>query len=241
MRYLNNACLLLRYGGLGNRLRAVASALTVAREVDARVVIVWVEKEHGFRGAWGDLFAAPRIPLGCFPGDALDEARAACKVHRINHYSEWEGVKDKFERLGDSEVLCMQSMMFLTYKQRGMAWFYSLLRPVARVAGAIAAFQQRVGWDAWGQWVGVHIRRTDLKLKCRDADKCADGVKAQDVLPLSSYTAILQQVVHMAARSGDKPRFYLATDDAATERFMREELLRVANASEGEFSGSMGW
>lgn len=37
------------YGGLGNRLRAVASGLTVAKEVGANVVVVWADREHGFR------------------------------------------------------------------------------------------------------------------------------------------------------------------------------------------------
>lgn len=68
-----------RYGGLGNRLRAVASALVLGQEADANVVIVWMDKEHGFRGGYYDLFESPKIPIGCFPGNALRESYARCK------------------------------------------------------------------------------------------------------------------------------------------------------------------
>jgi hypothetical protein len=212
-----------RYGGLGNRLRAVVSALTVAKEVNANVVIVWTDKEHGFRGQWSELFASPSIPLGCFPGKAVREDHAKCTVHRINHVSEWNTMKNNFEIQGNKEVLCMQSMMFLTEKQRGIGWFYSLLRPSAPIADAIAAFQKSVNWDGWGQWVGVHIRRTDLKLRC-NTDDCTDGLAATEVLPLDKYTNILNQVVKLGEISGDKPRFFLATDDSKTEEAVRVAL-----------------
>ena len=217
-----------RYGGLGNRLRAVASALTVAREFNANVVIVWTDKEHGFRGQWDELFASPRIPLGCFPGNVVRENHAKCTVHKVNHFTEWEAVKNNFERVDGHEILCMQSMMFLSRKQRGIGWFYSLLRPTAPIAKAIAAFQRNVGWQNWGQWIGVHIRRTDLRLRC-NSDDCSDGLSATEVLPLTTYIDILDQIAAMGEISGDKPRFFLATDDAKTEETVRSALLRSAN------------
>lgn len=222
-----------RYGGLGNRLRAIASALTLGQEINANVVIVWMEKEHGFRGAWGELFESPRIPVGCFPGKAIREDHAACKVHRVNHHSEWTVVKNKFERFGDQEVLCMQSMMFLTKKQRGIEWFYKLIRPTTKIAQRIKDFQTAVHWDWWGQWVGVHIRRTDLKLKC-NTDKCDDGVAATDVLPLTRYTDILKDILSMKSASTGGLRFFLATDDAATEDDVRHTLADVLFSKPGE-------
>lgn len=212
----------------------MASALTVAQGANANVIIVWTEKEHGFRGKWEDLFASPRIPLGCFPGKAVREDHAKCTIHKVNHVSEWEVAKHKFERRGNEEVLCMQSMMFLTPKQRGIGWFYSLLRPAAHIADAIAAFQDKVKWNAWGQWVGVHIRRTDLKLLC-NTDDCSDGLPATEVLPLEAYTKILDQIALMGANAGDKPRFFLATDDAKTEETVRNALKKSANVSEADF------
>jgi len=157
------------------------------------------------------------------------EDHAKCTVHRINHVSEWNTVKNNFEIQGDQEVLCMQSMMFLTDKQRGVGWFYSLLRPSAPIADAIDAFQKSVNWDGWGQWVGVHIRRTDLRLLC-NTDDCIDGLAATEVLPLEKYTSILDQIVKLGEISGDKPRFFLATDDAKTEEAVQMALKKHGNA-----------
>jgi hypothetical protein len=139
-------------------------------------------------------------------------------------------MKNNFEIYGDKEVLCMQSMMFLTEKQRGVGWFYSLLRPAAPIADAIAAFQKSVNWDGWGQWIGVHIRRNDLRLLC-NTDDCTDGISATEVLPLEKYTSILDQIVKLGDISGEKPRFFLATDDAKTEEELRMALKKYGNGS----------
>lgn len=95
---------------------------------------------------------------------------------------------------------------------------------------AINTFKQDNKWSEWGQWVGVHIRRTDLRLLCNTAD-CRDGLKVQDVLPLSAYSDVLKKLT-MLAKSVQKPRFYLATDDPKTEAIIREELKSVANVTE---------
>lgn len=186
------------------------------------------------RGQWSDLFAAPRLPLGCFPGQALLADHAHCTVRKINHYTEWEAAKLQWEDAGNGkEVLCMQSMMFLTPKQRGIGWFYALLRPAEGIMAAVQAFKRRVQWDSWGQWVGVHIRRTDLHLKC-NTDDCHDGVMALDVVPLSGYTQTLAQVAELS-KSVREPRFFLATDDPATEAEVRQTLQATsANLTEGK-------
>jgi hypothetical protein len=79
--------------------------------------------------------------------------------------------------------------------------------------------------------VGVHIRRTDLRLMC-NTDDCMDGVSALDVLPLSKYSDIMKKVVELA-KSVPSPRFYLATDDSATEEVIRRELATAADLTEG--------
>lgn len=71
------------YGGLGSRLRGVASALTLGRAEGVQVVIVWQDAEHGFTGAWGELFEEPKLPLGCFPGAALRPETAACTGDKL--------------------------------------------------------------------------------------------------------------------------------------------------------------
>lgn len=121
--------------------------------------------------------------------------------------------------------------MFLTEKLRGIKPFYANLKPVASIQKAIDSYKKQVGWNEWGQWVGVHIRRTDLRLKCNTAD-CRDGVKAEDVLPLAAYTEVLKTIIRLA-KSVEQPRFYLATDDPETEVAIREALSNAANLNEG--------
>lgn len=168
----------------------------------------------------------------------MREDHAKCTVRRINHASEWDTIKNNFEIQDGKEVLCLQSMMFLTDKQRGVGWFYSLLRPSAPIADAIAAFQKSVNWDGWGQWVGVHIRRTDLRLLC-NTDDCADGFAVAEVLPLEKYTSILDQIVKLGEISGDKPRFFLATDDAEAEEAVRVALKKYGHGGVNDEDGSL--
>lgn len=141
------------YGALGSRLRGVASGLTLGEEVGADVVIVWRDSEYGFTGAWSDLFAAPALPLGCFPGQSLLPESAKCTIHTVNHHSEWEAVKDRWEQMPDGaggvrEVLCLKSVMYLTPKQREVGWFYKLLEPAARCALAGDALLTTHTWAA---------------------------------------------------------------------------------------------
>ena len=217
----------------------MASALTLAHVYELDVVIVWTDKEYGFRGHFHDLFVSPRIPVGCFPGRTVREDRARCStVHRINDYTEFENLirsKDAFQRVpvGEDddygtvvEVLCMQSMMFLTRKQRDIEWFYKLLVPSQPIQDTIRTFQKKVGWDSTGSWIGMHIRRTDLRLLCR-TDTCLDGLSATEVLPLTAYTQVVDRFLGRMGASGhhnhkrEAIRIFIATDDENSEDFVR--------------------
>lgn len=225
----NRTIYLQPYGGLGNRLRAISSAYTIAQQARANVVIVWLEKEHGFRGKFSDLFTAPSINVGCFPGNALREDNAKCSVHRINHVLEWKALMQSntaWEKYGSQEVLCLQSMMFLTEKEREISWFYSYLEPVPRIINTIRHFQDQVGWKSRDRWIGMHVRRTDLRLRC-NSDFCKEGLKASEVLPLSAYTNATAKIINLANKNTlfqNKYRIFLATDDPLTEVELRQQL-----------------
>lgn len=90
----------------------------------------------------------------------------------MNNAKELEAVKTKWEKIkigstnSNEQVLCLKSVMYLTPSQRGIAWFYSLLVPAQKLLDKAEAFKKEVGWNRDRCIVGVHIRRTDLKLKC---------------------------------------------------------------------------
>jgi hypothetical protein len=192
------------------------------------VVIAWAEREVGFRGRWEDLFAEPDLPLGCFPGTTLRPHLAGCTVHKVNSRSDWEDARTRWEPApAGGHMLCLTSMMFLSEKQRGVEWFHRALVPSPRVTRAVEAFKREVAWDEQpGQWVGLHMRRTDLRLKC-NTDECVDGIDAVNVLPLSAFTDAVAKVAALTAAM-DRPRVFLATDDAEAERLVRAELAAKA-------------
>ena len=222
------------YGGLGSRLRAVASALTLQKEhTDVDVVIVWQNAEHGFVGAWDQLFSGPELPLGCFPPrnvkkhGALFPDSAACTVHTVNTRKDWYNLQNNWETMTaggeDIRALCEKSLMYLTEQQRELAWFYKLLKPAKIIQTQVDAFMDAQNWkDPATTWVGVHARRTDLKLRCT-SENCKEGVDVNLALPLSNFTTVMKELADLAP-SDTKIRFYLATDDPLAEDEMKAQL-----------------
>lgn len=205
----------------------MASAFNAAREVGAKATIVWREKEWGFRGSWNELFDEPRIPIGCLPGEVVREVLAECKIHHINSVEEWDDVKDRFEYRPDgSQVLCVRSMMFLTKSQRDIAWFMKLLVPAETITRAMEVFKQSVKWNEWGSWIGMHVRRSDLKLKCTSFN-CKTGIYAADTLALDRYVDLVKNLA--ALKSPHRPRVFIATDDPSAEMELRDKLTKSLN------------
>lgn len=94
-----NACALQPLGSLTQRLRAVASAATLARRQDASLQVVWPQAgDAGFAAAWGDLFSSPELPLGPFPGGTYRYADADCAVHAVASHADYRQVHDRWER-----------------------------------------------------------------------------------------------------------------------------------------------
>jgi hypothetical protein len=224
------------YGGLGSRLQATASAMALAAEVGAEPVIVWSDSEFGYTGAWHDLFQAPELPLGCFPGEALRPETATCTVHTVNDRDEWFDIKDKWEtvtlnrgldttKAAEIDVLCLKSVMYLTERQRQLKGFYRLLQPAQPIQHQIDAFMDAIQWnDSSTAWVGVHLRRTDLKLRCT-TENCSQGLDVNEALPLSDFTNLMRQVAQQLAPKDNKTiRFYLATDDPEAEEAIMKQL-----------------
>lgn len=232
------------YGGLGSRLRAVASAMSLAAEAGAEPVIVWRNSEFGFTGAWHDLFRAPELPLGCFPGESLRPETATCTVRTVNNRADWLDIRNKWETMtistientsatnndatiastnSEIDVLCLKSVMYLTEKQRELKRFYQLLQPAETIQHQIDTFMSTAQWnDSATTWVGVHSRRTDLKLRCT-SENCSEGVDVQEVISLSEFTRLMNLVAQLAPKD-TKIRFYLATDDPEAEEEMKRQL-----------------
>ena len=114
------------------------------------------------------------------------------------------------------EVLCVESTMYLTAKQRELRPFFKQLVPSQSVKAQVDNFMAATNWsDPNTVWVGLHVRRTDLRLRCSSL-KCHEGVPVAEALPLSHYTGLMKDL-HGLMQQHHTMRYYIATDDAEAE------------------------
>lgn len=228
-------------GGLGSRLRGIASALALGREVNAHVVIVWQRKEYGFYADWRDLFQQPKLTIGCWPsGKSRRPEKAACQVHSITSRRQWLQLQhdnvgwERDAHNNGTEILCFTTNMYLTEKQNDLEWFYQQLVPAPGVLLSTDHFMMTSSWTNRSAWVGVHIRRTDLKLRCTSAT-CAEGVPVDKALPLEMYINVMKKI----QRLNPDVRFYIATDDSRVEREIMMKMNGMASPTRGGSSGEV--
>jgi hypothetical protein len=194
-------------GGLGNRLRVVASAVVTAAAAGRDVVLDWpVDEACG--AAWGDLFENRFPPLvGALP--------AGTRV--------FEKEPVNFPRPGPGDAARDPAPVVLVktcfnFRPRAMAMerflaakatFYRSLLPVAPVARRLADLAD--AGLAGNRAVGVHIRRHDLILV---------GETPHTISPTARFVARMRRLVE------DDPEvvFFVATDDGEEERSLRDEF-----------------
>jgi hypothetical protein len=90
-------------GTLSERLAAVASAATLARNAQVNFIVVWPEGgDIDFAAAWSDLYQSPKLPTGPFPSGKYSLSIASgdpqCTVHKIESYKDYESVENSWER-----------------------------------------------------------------------------------------------------------------------------------------------
>ncbi|KAK9809849.1 hypothetical protein WJX72_000335 [[Myrmecia] bisecta] len=205
------------YGGLGNRLRAVASALTESKSRGFDVRIVWQAHElTAFNAEWSDLFSGPELPFATWPGGSTDPMEAKCQMHDIEtpaHFASIASKRSNWKMINGRPTLCVRTLRWLcSQNPRFTHWFYPLVKPSPRVAELMETFKEEVRWNTGTQWIGVHIRRTDLPLA---------GKRAADVLPLSTYKDIVKVLLSFPYSWDHNVRIFLATDDPAAEEDFR--------------------
>lgn len=203
-------------GGLANRMRAIASALMLARNTDYDCEIVWpVNKE--LYSPFERLFElVPELPSvtdisatadfwiygyprkkNLFISRLFQSRRFGSKIMPEVNYniniSDPESVQRILSKAGGKDVLIRTGLEFYPFE----ADFYrSLFQPKADI---IAEARRRV--PAAGNFIGLHIRRTDNQQAIRFS-------------PLNLFTSKIEE--HLDADSSVK--FYLATDDESVKR-----------------------
>lgn len=204
MIYLKPRC------GLCNRIRAISSALALARSVSGgsakvRVCVVWAN-DGGMRVPYRELF----IPSGAFDLVDFGDGRMAELVSRFNpsnpHYLGHDNDRSREQLLSSLESVRRApgedwyiETCYSFSNGREHAW----MKPVPPVEAEVARWVSRMGENR----IGIHIRRTD------NANSIAYS-------PVRAFVSVLRR--ELAA--DPDATFYLASDDERIKRRLRDEF-----------------
>lgn len=191
-------------GGLGNRMRAIASGIAIAHHYDVPAKVYW-NIRSGLHAEFSDLFKPLQEPsVELFTNTSwlyniefrkehllrLPFLRLGAKNILFNHDIYREHGRDIFQILGDSlrgNVVLVSGCTMCKIEDMSR-----LFVPVDEIQDAI----DRVVTHFSENTIGVHIRRTDNKQSIAQS-------------PLDSFYALMDKYI----AEDDNVKFYLATDD----------------------------
>lgn len=215
-------------GGLANRMRAVASAVTLAAKTGSRLHVVWF-RDWALNAPFHQLFRpvdeAVAVLRDASSADYLLLDRPRPKNFRIpllyqklafrsclyereitplcnRHYD--------FEAWVKREK-CVYMASYTAFQPYDAAWINRLFTPVEAVAQEIG----RRCRDFSEEMVGVHIRRTDNEASIRQS-------------PMELFYRKLDKEVERNSRTG----IYLATDSEEVKEKMKERYGKRVQCSE---------
>lgn len=222
-------------GGLGNRLRAIASAVQLSEATGTALQIIWF-KDWGMGAKWHEIFK----PLGRY---ALREASLPdCLVYdrprKRNFFVPRLFQNLLFgQRIDESEVTPLKQRGFdfcawakgrnsymSCYQDFGVVdnrLYSTLFRPTDGIERRISRNLEQLGEAP----VGIHVRRTDNRA-------------ATERSPLPLFFEAMDAI----ANGNPSQRFYLATDDEPTKNEMLERygdalLMSPSKAERGTAEG----
>ena len=222
-------------GGLGNRLRAIASAVCLAEQTGVELQMAWF-KDWGMGARWCEIFKpmerqslreatltdclvydrprkrnlfVPRLFQSILFEQRIDEREVTPLKRRDFDFQAWARGKKSY-------MSCYQD--FGTVDN---SLYAKLFRPTDELEQRIAGNMERLG-DAP---IGIHVRRTD-------------NVAATQRSPLSLFFEAMDGIV----KANPAQRFYLATDDEPTKTAMKERygealLMSSSKAERGTVEG----
>lgn len=202
--------------GLGNKLLGLASAYSVANQLNRELVVVW-KREVGCNVRAAELFDLPvrvveisengysREPLAHFAGN-LQKKRWRGKASRFLECGEVEQIKKEKGYEGIIRAIEKEPVVYL--KSFGPiceldASCFTFLKPSASIMQKGSSLFRQIDEHS----VGVHIRRTD------HTEAIANS-------PISLFIERMQQEI----KADDKTNFFIATDDELVKEELRKQL-----------------
>ena len=197
--------ILVPYGGLGNRMKAVAAGIRIARQYNYNIDIYWFQ-DKGLASRFDHLF----LPID-IPGVRIIEAPKS-NAYRYNRprrpnfylsrcwlwlqgYRLFVDIKDinKLEaylsRHNEARVWISSCYYFIDEKNIPVD-AYDIFKPLPSIQADVDAVAANFGDNT----VGIHVRRTDNQ-SSKDNSKTEDFIECMELLPADT-------------------RFYLATDES---------------------------
>jgi hypothetical protein len=192
--------------GLGNRMRALASAMAAASDLSRNLLVLWCVKPNEFFGRFQDIFAQEFLPSWVveFPNPTIEFAKVQKEVLS---QADWDATCA--DRDACHEIAIKSHGQFYT---KDPAKFLRMLRSLRPNPKVYSLIQDAVGPIPMRELVGVHIRRTDNQKSIRASPTPAFVVTMQAYPPTQ--------------------KFYVATDDA----FEREFLVHTFGADRIKFA-----
>ncbi|MBE9068665.1 hypothetical protein IQ260_18630 [Leptolyngbya cf. ectocarpi LEGE 11479] len=215
---------LVPHGGLGNRMRAIDSAVTLSQKLQKRLHVIWLNNTPQLRCPFEHLFQpldqvriiSPQITsLYIEPQTIQSSAQLkkillvlAAKVFQTANFQKVVGHDEAIDLIRNDRLAMLshyRSVMILTDRSFYPANTYDLFKPIPALESQI---QRRT--DGFGErTIGLHIRR-------------GDHVKSSERSPLKLFEQAIEQEI---ARD-EATNFYLASDSLKTKQTLAKRFGR---------------
>ncbi|MEM7063212.1 MAG: hypothetical protein AAF572_08605 [Cyanobacteria bacterium P01_B01_bin.77] len=231
---------LVPHGGLGNRMRAIDSAVTLSQKLQKQLHVIWLNNTPQLRCPFDKLFQpldkvriiSPQITsLYIDPQTIQSSAQLkkillvlAANVFQTANFQKVVGHEEAIDLIKNDRLAMLaryRSVMLLTDRSFYPTNTYALFKPIPALESQI---QRRT--DGFGErTIGLHIRR-------------GDHVKSSEHSPLRLFEQAIEQEI---ARD-ETTNFYLASDSLETKktlvkRFGRRIISQLTSTSRNSEQG----
>ncbi|MCR5820626.1 MAG: hypothetical protein K6F94_06760 [Bacteroidaceae bacterium] len=209
---------LVPLGGLCNRLRAIMSAIQLAKDTGAPLTIIWL-RDKGLNARFSDLFqplpaiesvscsiiesgawyfyGVPRLRNLYLPSllqiNAYDTLLNEERIAKIMRSVPEDNLSEAIQKQLRGSVFIQTGLEFYSTDDRQ---FLNLFRPTEAIGSIIAERTKRIDRHT----IGIHVRRTDNELSASHS-------------PLSAFEAAMKEDLTRDPEAS----FYLATDDVTVQ------------------------
>jgi len=214
--------------GLGNRLRALGSCMSFAKNTHRELLVIW-ERDSHIQAKYTDLFASPLAVMDSFnptwPFTGREKYDASWSHFKFFNYMEMEGggakkgewiVDEPSKHFYYKGAYIMEAPDELTSWDADNANLRSL-EPVPAIAKRLNELETAHGLSVKSQLIGVHIRNRTLDKDIKNVDFVKEyGDSATATMEMwrrkSNYRTFLGEMQRIIAEEDPTAKFYVATD-----------------------------